>query len=728
MQFPRSFTSWAESMRLVVLALLLLAAAGEGGTARAQVADDTTGVTPVQPVPPAPPDSVRPEDVTASAAADTGETDRVLVNADSLSAKTMDDARVQELFRDVFVRQDTTRLESDHAIRYLTRDELLFTDNVVIYERGDTLRADTVRYNKTTKVGRAFGHVELTDGEVTVRAPRATYYADAKRTVFPDSVTLVDSTRVLRAREGTYWSDDKRAEFKHDVRLTDPETYMEADSLAYFRGTERSIATGDVFIRRVEEDSNRTSGTASRTFLFGDWVDNQEQQRYSRVEGRALLVRVRMDSLGVPEDTLIVRSRRLDAYRSDTHRRMVAIDSVRTWEENLAAVGDSAVYDRVLTPGSVDSSGTPQPLPERSRTNAGNKADPLVGMVDSLSLPAARQRRESTTRADSAAGGGAPTHTAQVDTSRAPAPVPDTTTADTTTSVTATAQADTTSGRADSTRRSRSRPSRIPPASWGRPTVDSADALPLEETRLFGGPVTWFEQSQVWGDSIRVRAYDRSIDSVRVRGSAFAARQDTALDRIHQLKGRTITALFRADSLRRIHAQPNARGIRFLEEDGSLSGAVRVSGDSIIIRFRDGAVHRFTAAGGIESTAYQKRKIIPDPFQLDGFQWTPGRRPTKQGLLDDERVRRRLGTGRDDRPVASTPVRADTLALRGDEQSPAPGEPLNRPVPPHAARPDSTSVRPGLRPKPGRQPVPRDTARVPRSSVVDTTNQSDSDS
>jgi hypothetical protein len=155
--------------------------------------------------------------------------------------------------------------------------------------------------------------------------------------------------------------------------------------------------------------------------------------------------------------------------------------------------------------------------------------------------------------------------------------------------------------------------------------------------------VTWFEGSQVWGDSIRVRSHRRSLDTVFVRGSAFAAQRDTTLDRIQQLTGRDLTAFFRSDSLRRIVAQPNAQAIRFLsKEDGSLQGAAQASADSIVLRFRDGAMKRTSIKGGVQSTYYRSPETIPDPFELPGFQWTPDRTPTKAGLLRAPRVRDRL--------------------------------------------------------------------------------------
>ena len=650
----------------VLCALALLAALA--APSAAQVPGDTTDAEPGA-VPAAPLDSVRAEDV---GAADTSDTERVTVNADSLSALTQAGERIQELFENVLVRQDTTQLRSNYGRRYLNRDELLFTGDVVIYERGDTLRADTVRYNKRTKVGYARSNVRLTDGEVVVRAPRATYYTEEKRSVFPDSVTLIDSSRVLRARSGTYWSEARRAEFQGNVRLTDPQSYLESDSLTYFRDQERSIAVGNVFIRRTETADDAPRDTTRRTYLFGRWVDNQQETRYSEARGRALLVRVRMDSTGAPEDTLVVQGHRLEAYRTDQYRRLIAVDSVRIWQNRLAAVADSAVYDRVVAVGATDTLQTPRPLPDslrarppdaqagRGPSGAARPSRPAPGAAaDSTGRPP-----DSTRTPPDTTGGVADTTGPPADSARAVPPSPNERSPAARPAVASGAGA----GRPDSLA------SRPATGNWGLPTARRTAQLPLEESRLFRAPVTWFERSQVWGDSIRVRSHARTIDTVFVRGAAFAAQRDTTLDRIQQLKGQTLTAYFRRDSLRRIEARPNAQAIRFLAtEAGSLRGGARASGDQIVLRFRDGTVKRISINGGVQSTYYRTPDAIPDPFRLEGYQWTPDRTPTKQGLLSAPRVRERIRI--------QGPPRRPPLARRGAAAAPGDTTRAGRPRP-----------------------------------------------
>jgi lipopolysaccharide export system protein LptA len=526
-----------------------------------------------------------PSDTTEEA--DTTETERARVKADSLSTLTQDGERVQKLFGDVQVRQGSTQVRSRRAVRYLQRAAYLFTGDVVIVERGDTLRADTVRYNEREKIGRARGRVRLTDGTVRVRSPRATYYADAKRSEFEGGVQLEDSTTTLTSQQGTYFSDAERAEFAGDVQLTEPRTYLEADSITYWRADDRSLARGRVFINRQGGTDAARADTSTRTFLFGEQAYNERRRRYSRIDGRALLVQVRADTAG-GRDTLLVRARKLETRRQGALRRLIAIDSVQIWQPRLAAVADSVVYDRYRPSVRPDSAQESAPRP-----------DGVAAASDSLTRPPDSLRSGADDKA------------------------------------------------------SLSDTSAVRPATASRSGERGDDEAPAqEETRLFRGPSTWFQRAQVSGDTIRVRARNRSVDTIFVRGSAFAAQEDSALGRIHQLSSPNMTAYFRRDTLRRIVAAPNARTVRFRKKgNGRPDGALQFSADRIVARFREEQIHRMSAVGGMQGKVYTE-KTLPDPLRLDGFVWTPEREPTKAALMQTWPVQIRLRTPASRGPLA----------------------------------------------------------------------------
>ncbi len=492
-------------------------------------------------------------------AADTSEVRRVqILNADVLIGDVLENGTpVRRLIGHVRLRQGPTRLRAERAVQYETRDEILFTGDVRIIDEGDTLTADRVLYDTARKVGRATGHVRLTDGEVVVRAPSGRYFSREERAVFREGVTLIDSTSTLRSREGEYFTEEKRAEFYGNVRLQDEGTYLEADSVTYFRETDVSIARGRVFVERLGGEEAAAADTTTRTLLFGHRVYNDDETGFSRVDGQALLVQLRADSTGAPRDTLLMRAEHLPITRTDTLERPIAIDSVRIWQEDLAAVADSAVYDRWFAPDSLASDSTAQ----------------------------------------------------------------------------------------------EDRPER-------------------EVTRLFQDPVAWHARAQLSGDTIRVTGRNRSVDTLFVYSGAFVAQLDTALQRKQQLKGRGLTAFFEQDSLRRLVVGPNAQAIRFIaDEEGRLSGAVRASSDTMRFWIRGGELQRMVAFGGIQGKRYPEGEV-PDPFRLEGYRWLPERRPTKEALLADERVRKRLRELEAERPPPRPPVAAtEEQPQRGGKRS-----------------------------------------------------------
>ena len=193
-----------------------------------------------------------------------------------------------------------------------------------------------------------------------------------------------------------------------------------------------------------------------------------------------------------------------------------------------------------------------------------------------------------------------------------------------------------------------------------------------DEVRLFRAPVGWLNArgsavvTEISGDTIRVTARDEAVDSVRVHGDAFAARPDSALGRINQIRGRRMLALFARDSLRWMKVWPAAEAVYFRADDaGALEGAVRFSADSLAFRFRGDDLRDVRGVRGIEGTYYDLG-LIPEPLRLDGFRYEPERRPTRAALLGDAPLR-------DLPPAPDGPAPAEPL--REDEPPLGPGEP-----------------------------------------------------
>ena len=170
---------------------------------------------------------------------------------------------------------------------------------------------------------------------------------------------------------------------------------------------------------------------------------------------------------------------------------------------------------------------------------------------------------------------------------------------------------------------------------------------PADEVWLYRDPVGWLNArgsavvTEISGDSIRVAARDEAVDSVRVFGRAFAARRDSTLDRIDQIRGQQMLALFARDSLRWMNVWPTAEAVYFRADDAdALEGAVRFSADSLAFRFEGDALRRVQGVRGVQGTYYDAR---PHPRAAPARRLSlhPGAPPHACRLLADDPLERR---------------------------------------------------------------------------------------
>ena len=273
---------------------------------------------------------------------DAGKTE-VRITADSFVGRDVAGESVRELIGNVHLIQESTELWSDRAVQWLDRDEIRFTGNVLLVEEGDSVRANTMLYNRQTKIGRADGQVELSDGDVRVTAPTAIYETESKYAVFTDGVSLQDSTSTLQSLQGEYWSEDKRALFVGSVILEKETSILRADTVDYFRDTEVAKAQGSVIVEEFEK--NNDSVLQEYTVIFGANSESSPRDSTFIVGGDVLLMSLARDSAGVLTDTLVVASNQLKLEERPTHDVVEAIGDARIWSAKLRSISASARYE-----------------------------------------------------------------------------------------------------------------------------------------------------------------------------------------------------------------------------------------------------------------------------------------------------------------------------------------------------------------------------------------------
>ncbi|MEL6612834.1 MAG: OstA-like protein, partial [Bacteroidota bacterium] len=570
-----------------------------------------------------------------------------------------------------------------------------FTEGARLVEDDATLTSRRGTYNSRTKVATFDDDVRLTDSTTVLTSRRGIYNTETRRADFAGDVRLEHPDTYLEADSLTHFREVQLSEahgrvfierFGDDEQDEGANEASEADRAPV---TNEAAALADSLETPVARDSTL------RTLLFGDRAVHDERLGFSRIDGRPLLVTLRTDSTGAT-DTLLVRARILEAYRLDPASldSMETAEAERSAAASRAPA-DSVAVDSVAadsvsvdsatagdSPGVVGIEGEDEEGSEMDGVSLENEADPIaprqdaangqeaeppdVGLdevaVDSLR---ARYGDEWEAVADSLF---AETTPPDADPELGPSTLrPATYDLRPGTEIRRLVARDSVRivqpdlvAVADSAVLDRFE---IPPPKTDRPdsigvAAQEADTETEPEPeqrdvlRLFSRPSVWVDETQVTGAAMTVLARAETLDTLRVDDQAFAAQRDTSLARVNQIRGRTMLALFedevqpdstRENTLRRLLVWPNAEAIYFrakeqpedappLAPDSLLDGAVQVSADSIAFTFAQDTLRAVRGYRGIEGLSYAA-DIVPATLRLDGYVYTPERRPTQGGLL-----------------------------------------------------------------------------------------------
>lgn len=154
--------------------------------------------------------------------------------------------------------------------------------------------------------------------------------------------------------------------------------------------------------------------------------------------------------------------------------------------------------------------------------------------------------------------------------------------------------------------------------------VDSTETFVLR-----GNPKAWHKQIQLTGPYIRVRLDSSRIDSLVSYPTPFAVQQDTAIDRLNQITGDTLTADFHEGSIRVIHVFNNSHFLRFTsDQKGKSDGAIDVTAPETRLYFEKGELVDGKTTGTTDGVFLPESEETRNR-RLDGFQWNPDLRPQK---------------------------------------------------------------------------------------------------
>lgn len=224
-------------------------------------------------------------------------------HADSLIGLVIDGQDARELIGHVSLSQDTVRITCDHMIQMINAGVFIL-----------------------------YGNIVATDRTMTLHAPRGMFYRDDRIVEAFDDVRMNDGVTELTSRYGRYLVKTQESFFRDRVHVVDTSSVIDADSLWYYRTTRRTLGTG-----RVKVVSERDGVT-----ITGGRLEHEQDTGYNRMTVHPVLVQVDTAGGGT-SDTLVVRSRVMEAYRDSTHR-LIAVDSVRLAGKEMSGLSGYAEF------------------------------------------------------------------------------------------------------------------------------------------------------------------------------------------------------------------------------------------------------------------------------------------------------------------------------------------------------------------------------------------------
>ncbi|MDX1638761.1 MAG: OstA-like protein [Balneolaceae bacterium] len=463
-------------------------------------------------------------------------------------------------------------------VRKLIGDVSLRTDDMTMY-------CDSAYQYLDRNEVRAFGNIEINTPEEQIFADTLVYFTDVDFSQLRGRVIIQTDSATLYSQAVDYRFTTKVGHFLEYVRLKDPDGVLTANSGFYYREPDSAVFRGNVqlsdSLQYAEGDSLFINRRKNTYRLYGDiFVDDRENQlmlkgdslkadsaghRY--LEGNAWLKK--FEPPGNGED----RTPREPAVSAE------AGDTIRATSHPVPA--DSLV-------------------PDSSR----NRYMQMIAAKRMDSLPA--------------------------DTTSAPGMEPDTTSADTTHiraqiihSIQQTTPADTQNVI------NAYRNVRI----WSPKFSAIADTARFEEqtevVTLRSNPTAWHKQVQLTGPFIEVRLSDGEIQQLLSHPRPFVVQQDTSINRLNQITGDSLTVQFSDGEISKIRVEPNSHLLRFTKnENDEPDGAVDLTAPSITLLFEDGALDSMKATGPVDGM-YLPQSRQTEERRLDGFIWTPERRPKK---------------------------------------------------------------------------------------------------
>jgi lipopolysaccharide export system protein LptA len=162
---------------------------------------------------------------------------------------------------------------------------------------------------------------------------------------------------------------------------------------------------------------------------------------------------------------------------------------------------------------------------------------------------------------------------------------------------------------------------------------------------FFNDPVLWTEDNQMTADSIRMLISNKTIDRIYLVANSFVVSQDS-LKHYNQIKGRTMTAIFKDKAINHVDVQGNGESLYYalqevksdsLKKDNGpssfLMGMNKIICSNMKINFKDGKVNNISFYIMPDASFIPPHELQEGDKKLGGFIWREKEKPEKKDVV-----------------------------------------------------------------------------------------------
>jgi lipopolysaccharide export system protein LptA len=518
------------------------------------------------------------------------------INVVSSQSVSGDAAGLTHIIKPVFEHEGST-LAADSANLNTGQNTFNAFGNVLITQPdGTTIRSELLNYNGNTRIATLTRNVRMLEkGGALLSTNFLTYNMNTKIGTYSDGGRIINKQDTLTSKSGYYFENTKDAYFRYNVVVNTGDATVKADTMRYNTGTKIADFFGPTHIYSAEDTLYTELGDYNTTTRQAHGLKNNLYQQGSRTLKSDTIFYDDIKGTGKVNGNIVF---------NDT-------------QEKLTMKGDIGVYARADSSTLITKNAYLIMLTQDS-----SETDSLWLTADTLQTKVILKSDFKPVRTPRLM------KDAEVKDQISIMPVDSVSIIDTAKVI---VNAKNKSSAPPDTSRTRVI------FAYHHVKIFKSDLQAITDSvsysyadsiiRCYSNPMVWSQGSQLSADTIYMQLKNRKLDNMILQHNGLIVSTEGDSSKYDQIKGRTMTGIFKNNKLSQLFIDGNAENIKYVKEDTSYTAINRSITSRIRMSFADGKLAGVSWIGRTEGRVIPIAKMKEEDKILQGFVWKPKDRP-----------------------------------------------------------------------------------------------------